>query len=120
MKRKRKKKQPENRPWWNLPRSWKLAVACLAVASLWFCLHPYWIDPLWYGLLWMLDFRLWPLWYFAVIGIVLALSLHWFRFYTLCLEKQSANKWPVVLTGSVVAALLILTFCHRLSSFPLL
>lgn len=113
----KKTESDHNLPWWILSRLWKATLACLAVLSLWLCLHPWWLDGICRSISWLAEYRLWPWWYFGVLIAVMLLSLDWFRYYVALLQDKKPKPYSAILTGTLAAGLLLFTFCHRLSFF---
>lgn len=106
----------EHDPWWRLPgRTWCL-LACASLISLACSIEPALIETL----LWLADFRQWPLWYFALLLVVLLFSLRWGAIYLSACEsgENDSDREEKVrfirLTGMLSIVFFLAAVFHRL------
>ena len=108
----------ENKSW----RQWDTNTYLLIVGLLLFNIavfaQPALLDYIIIGTLRALDFRLWPLWYFLVLLVIVAFSVKWFLLAKAWYDEgfddndhESASKF-LLMSVTITAELLILVVLH--------
>jgi hypothetical protein len=113
---------PENQSdgkWWQFgPTTWML-VGGLLLLNVGCFLQPNLLDLVFAGLGNLLDFRLWPWWYFLCLILVLGFSVRWFLLLQARinddLDSQGLEeaKWFCWLSGTITGLSVLLILLHQ-------
>lgn len=106
-------------PWWRMPATTWMSLACLALLSIICCLRPMLVDTIALGLVRLADFRFWPWWFFLELAIASSFSVRWF----LLLTAPDRDTWTELqtkeskaffaLTGTICMLMLLLAVLDR-------